>query len=393
MRDETRLLHIEPDGAPFRALTTPVHRGSTIIFETVEGFLSRHDRFYDGYSYGLYGHPASRSLAQHVAMIEGGSHCLIVPSGMAAISLVNLALLKAGDHVLLPEAAYGPAREAAVRFLSGLGVRAGFYDPLCGSGIKQVLLPETKLVWVESPGSFTMEVQDLPAIAGAVHDQGALVAADCTWASPLGFKALGHGADITIQALSKHVGGHSDLLLGAVTVASEPLFRSLKDVTRHLGLGVSPDDCFLALRGLGTLSARLERQTGAALGIASALRSHPEIRRVLYPPLPDDPGHAIWSRDFTGASGVFSIVLRQRGEAELAAFIEGLRLFQIGASWGGLHSLIAPVRRGSSAAIDTCLKNGPLLRLSIGLEHPEDLLADLLEGLTRYGASAQVAAE
>lgn len=393
MRDETRLLHVEQDDAPFRALTTPVHRGTTITFETVEAFLSRHDQFYDGYSYGLYGHPASRSLAHHMAEMERGSHSLIVPSGMAAISLVNLALLSAGDHVLLPQAVYGPARKAATEFLAKAGVHATFYDPLCGAGIAAALRPQTRLVWVESPGSFSMEVQDVPAIAERAHAAGVLVAADCTWASPLGFKALTHGADISVQALSKHVGGHSDLLLGAVTVASEPLFRSLKDRSRHLGLGVSPDDCFLALRGLGTLATRLERQTGAALQVAHWLKAHPAVQRVLYPPLPDDPGHAIWSRDFTGASGVFSIILREGSDAALAAFVEGLRLFKLGASWGGLHSLIAPVGRGTSPTADACLGRGPLLRLSIGLEHVDDLIADLESGLSRYRPVSEAAAE
>jgi cystathionine beta-lyase len=384
MRDETRLLHANRDDEPFRALTTPVHRASTLLFPTVEEFLTRHTRFYDGYSYGLYGHPASRALAGQIAALEGGSRALIVPSGMAAISVVNLALLRPGDHVLLPDAVYVPARSAAENFLSALGVTPTFYDPLIGAGIAALFQPTTRLVWVESPASFTMEVQDVPAIAAAAHDRGALVAADCTWASPLGFKALSHGADIAVQALSKHVGGHSDLILGSVTVNDEALYRRIKDASRYLGLGVSPDDCFLAQRGLGTLATRLERQTASAMKIAGALSGHPCIERELFPPLPGDPGHTLWRRDFTGASGVFSVVLQPNGEAALADFLERLRLFRIGASWGGLHSLVAPARLDGSRSVVPWQEAGPVVRFSIGLEHPDDLLEDVLEGLDRY---------
>ncbi|GAA4130533.1 cystathionine beta-lyase [Aminobacter aganoensis] len=393
MRDETRLLHTAVDDLPFNALTPTVHRASTIVFPTVESFLSRHTRFYDGYSYGLYGHPASRNLAAQIAALEGGVRSLIVPSGMAAIMVTNLALLRAGDHVLLPDPVYGPSRSSAKQFMSGLGVEASFYDPLCGVGIAALMRPNTRLVWVESPASFTMEVQDLPAIAQAAHAHGALVAVDGTWASPLGFKALSHGADIAMQALSKHVGGHSDLLLGSVTVASEELFRRIKDASRFLGLGVSPEDCFLALRGLGTLAARLERQTASALKIAARLAEHPGVARVIYPPLPGDAGHALWRRDFQGGCGVFSVVLQPRAENRLAACVDGLRLFHIGASWGGLHSLVAPVQIEGTRTVSPWRDRGPLVRFSIGMEHPDDLLEDIELGLDRYGFDREVAAE
>jgi cystathionine beta-lyase len=384
MHDETRLLHLDSDDEPFRALTTPIHRASTLIFPTVEDFLARHTRFYDGYSYGLYGHPASRALARQMAALEGGSRALILPSGMAAISVVDLAILRPGDHVLLPDAVYAPARSAAERFLSALGVTPTFYDPLAGAGIAELFQPTTRLVWVESPASFTMEVQDVPAIATAAQAHGVLVAADCTWASPLGFKALHHGADVAVQALSKHVGGHSDLILGSVTVDDEALFRRIKDASRYLGVGVSPDDCFLAQRGLGTLATRLERQTASAMKIAAALNGHPCVERVLFPPLPDDRGHNLWRRDFTGASGVFSVVLEPHGDTALAAFLEHMRLFRIGASWGGLHSLVAPARLDGSRSVVPWQAAGPVVRFSIGLEHPDDLVEDILEGLHRY---------
>jgi cystathionine beta-lyase len=391
MHDETRLLHSDSDDEPFRALTIPVHRASTLVFPTVEDFLTRHSRFYDGYSYGLYGHPASRALAGQIAALEEGSRAIIVPSGMAAISVVNLALLRPGDHVLLPDAVYAPARSAAEGFLSALGVTSTFYDPLAGAGIAKLFQPTTRLVWVESPASFTMEVQDVPAIAAAAHDRGALVAADCTWASPLGFKALRHGADVAVQALSKHVGGHSDLILGSVTVGDEALFRQIKDASRYLGLGVSPDDCFLAQRGLGTLATRLERQTASAMKVAGALSGHPGVERILFPPLPGDRGHALWCRDFTGASGVFSVVLEPNRDAALAAFLEQMSLFRIGASWGGLHSLVAPARLDGSRSVVPWQGAGPVVRFSIGLEHPDDLIGDILEGLDRYRPLNRVA--
>ncbi|WP_193367788.1 trans-sulfuration enzyme family protein [Pelagibius marinus] len=384
MHDETRLLHCDSDDEPFRALTTPVHRASTLVFPTVEEFLARHSRFYDGYSYGLYGHPASRSLAKQIATLEGGSRALIVPSGMAAISVVNLALLRPGDHVLIPDAVYAPARAAAEGFLSAMGVTSTFYNSLAGVGIAELFRSTTRLVWVESPASFTMEVQDVPAITAAAHDHGALVAADCTWASPLGFKALRHGADVAVQALSKHIAGHSDLILGSVTVDDETLFRRIKDASRYLGLGVSPDDCFLAQRGLGTLSTRLGRQTESAVKVAGILAEHPCVKQVLYPPLPGDPGHVLWCRDFTGASGVFSVVLEPSGDTALAPFLEQMRLFRLGASWGGLHSLVAPARLDGARSAVPWQGAGPVLRFSIGLEHPDDLIDDLLAGLERY---------
>lgn len=393
MRDETLLLHTDAADLPFRALTPAVHRASTIVFPTVAEFLSRHTQFYDGYSYGLYGHPASRSLATQIAVLEEGVRCLIVPSGMAAITVTNLALLRPGDHVLLPDTVYGPARAAAQNFLATLGVSPTFYDPCAGADIAALMQPRTRLVWVESPASFTMEVQDLPAIVAAAHACGALVAVDGTWASPIGFKALRHGADIAVQALSKHIGGHSDLLLGSVTVGSEDLFRRIKDTSRHLGLGASADDCFLALRGLGTLAARLERQTAAASNIIGRLIGHPAIERILYPPLTDDPGHELWARDFLGACGVFSAILRPGGDGDLVRFLEQLRLFRIGASWGGLHSLVAPAKLEGARTVNPWCEGASLVRFSIGLEHPDDLVADLEAGLDRYGDGREAAAE
>ncbi|MEO3432323.1 cystathionine beta-lyase [Inquilinus sp. CAU 1745] len=382
MREETRLIHGDArPHADFPTLTAPVHRASTIVFPTVQSFLDRHQQFYDGYSYALYGHPASRELEARIADLEEGVRAVAVPSGLSAITLVNLAFLESGDHVLVPDTVYSPARNVCGGLLSGLGIETTYYDPNETGCVADLIRPETRLIWVESPGSMTMEIQDLPAIAAAARARGVTVAVDNTWASPLFHKPLTLGADLSVQAVSKHIGGHADLILGVVTAADETIFRKLKDTSRNLGLGVSPDDCWLALRGLGTLSARLARQSESALQIATWLSEHPAVERVLYPALASDPGYALWRRDFTGASGVFSVLLRPASADAVAAAIEGLRFFRIGASWGGLHSLVAPSDPRGIRTVQPWTADGQLVRLSIGLEHPDDLIADLERGL------------
>lgn len=391
MHSETEILRDWGDGLPFPALTVPPHRGSTLLFDTVAQFLDRHAQFYDGYSYGLYGHPAARALERAIAAIEGGRRCLVTPSGMAAITLVNLTVLVAGDEVAIPLSAYGPSQAAARDLLGPLGVTACFYDPQ--ADLRSVLTERTRLVWVETPGSFGMDMADLPQAVAVAHAAGALVACDGTWASPLGFRALAHGADFAVQALSKYVSGHSDVLMGSVSVADEARFRALKDHARTLGFGVSPDDCALTLRGLGTLAVRLARQSETALRLADWLRGQPGVVRVLHPALPDDPGHGLWKRDFRGAGAVFSVLLEPDLAENLPAFLEQCRIFRIGASWGGLHSLFAPADmarlRGTAAWAD----RGPLVRISAGLEAFEDLQQDLAEGLGRYRRGARRAAE
>lgn len=382
MKTETVLLQLWGDDLPFPALTVPPHRGSTLLYDSVAKFMDRHRQVYDGYSYGLYSHPAARALEKAMATIEGGVRAALTPSGMAAITLVNLTVLSAGDEVLIPESAYGPSRQAARQLLGQLGIGLRFYAP--GANVGELLSPRTKLVWVEAPGSFGMEMQDIPSIVSAAHCAGAAVAADGTWASPLGFRALSHGVDFAVQALSKYVSGHSDVLMGSVAVADEARFRALKDRSRSLGYGVSPDDCALTLRGLGTLAVRLDRQAATALALAGWLSTQPGVARVLHPALPTDPGYALWARDFTGAGAVFSVLLDPRHSANLPAFLENCEIFRIGASWGGLHSLVAPadmsVLRGTAEWVDA----GPLVRIGVGLEAFEDLQRDLSRGLARY---------
>jgi len=391
MKRDTKLLHIDASDLPFPALTVPVHRGSTIVFDTVSEFLDRHRAFYDGYAYGLYGHPALRALEKAIATLEGAEKALITPSGMAAITLVNLTALQAGDGVLIPTSAYGPARQAADALLAPLGIDVTFYPP--DADVSPLISSRTRLVWVEAPGSFGMEMQDVPAIVAAAHARGAEVAADATWASPLGFHALSHGVDYAVQALSKYVSGHSDVLMGSVAVGDQSRFRRLKDRMKALGYGVSPDDCYLTLRGLGTLSVRMDRQSATALELAQWLDGRDGVTRVLHPALVNDPGHPIWLRDFAGAGSVFSVLLDPRYSNNLAAFLEQLSIFRIGASWGGLHSLVAPADMRAMRSSSNWADTGPLVRISIGLEAAEDLRDDLELGLERYMRQFENAAQ
>ncbi|MBU4530602.1 MAG: PLP-dependent transferase [Hoeflea sp.] len=391
MKAETELLKNWGDDLPFRALTVPPHRGSTVLFDTVAEFFDRHRQFYDGYSYGLYSHPAARALEKAMAALEGGARAVLAPSGMAAITLVNLTVLSSGDEVLIPKSAYGPSRQAALHLLGQLGIAARDYAP--DADISNLLSPRTRLVWVEAPGSFGMEMQDVPAIVAAAHRAGAAVASDGTWASPLGFRALSHGVDFAVQALSKYISGHSDVLMGSVAVADEARFRALKDRSRTLGYGVSPDDCALTLRGLGTLAVRLDRQAATALALAEWLSTQTGVTRVLHPALPGDPGHALWARDFTGAGAVFSMLLDPGYAANLPAFLENCDIFRIGASWGGLHSLLAPADMSVLRDTHQWADAGRLVRIGVGLEALEDLQRDLERGLGRYRGAARDAAE
>lgn len=376
--DDTSHIHPpERSRQPFQAVAMPVERASTIVFDDLEAFETRAERVYDGFSYGLYGTPTSRLLEDHIAQLEGASRALVVPSGMAAMTLATMAVCKSGDRVLMPETLYGPARDMILRFLGPLGIAAQSYDPRLDAGIAELLDERTQLVWVESPGSGTFEVQDVPAIVAAAHKAGALVAADNTWASHLLFKPLAHGVDIAMQALSKHAGGHGDLLMGSLAVRDEGLFRRLKDTARFLGYGVSPEDCALCERGLMTMPVRMRHAAASAAEIVTRLSQRPEVVRILHPAVPDHPGHKVWQRDFAGAAAVFSIVLRPELAPLQGKILRRMRLFKLGASWGGVHSLIAvnDPRKGR-ASLDW-LPSGPVWRLSIGLEAIEDLVADL----------------
>ena len=377
----TKLIHSDakvPEG--FRSLNTPVYRASTVLFPSAASVSDEWDQYEFGYTYGLYGTPTVLELAARICELENGYRTLISPGGQSAISLINLALLKAGDHILVPHSIYAPNRLFASRMLKHFGVEITFYDPNLGARIASLLKENTRLVWCESPGSVTMEVQDVPAICEAAHRAGALVVLDNTWSAGVLFDAFAHGVDITMQALTKYVGGHSDLLLGSVTARDKAVFDRIGMGQHLVGLAVSPDEASLALRGLKTLAVRLKAIEASALDLARWLATRPEVKLVLHPALESCPGHEFWNRDFSGSAGVFSIVFRREFQKEkVLAFVDALELFKIGYSWAGVTSLaVAYDFHGN--------KNRPdyghrIVRLNIGLEDVEDLREDLRQAL------------
>ena len=395
---KTKLIHSDvrvPEG--FKSLSLPVFRGSTVLFPNASVVDDHWNQYEAGYTYGLYGTPTALELAGRICELEQGDRTILAPGGQAAISLINFSFLKTGDHILVPESIYGPNRKFAGQVLRRFGVEVTFYPPTMGgelrsagqpgaavptrTGTMQSLFREnTRLVWCESPGSITMEVQDVPAIVEAAHRAGTLVVLDNTWSAGVYFDAFAHGVDITMQALTKYVGGHSDLLLGSVTVRDHALYERLGSTQQLVGCGVSPDDCSLALRGMKTLAVRLKAIQESALELARWLATRPEIELVLHPALPSCPGHELWKRDFTGSAGVFSIVFqRQFSKPQVLAFVDSLELFKIGYSWGGVTSLAVAYDFHSTP-------NRPdyahrIVRLNIGLEDVEDLKADLARAL------------
>lgn len=380
---QTRVLHSQariPEG--YRSLATPVYRGSTTLFPAASSVTDEWDQERVGYTYGLYGTPTALELAARICELESGRHTMLAPGGQSAISLIDFALLDAGDHILVPQSVYGPNRSLTTSLLSRFGVNATFYDPCVGLEIAELFTAKTRLVWTESPGSITMEVQDLPAIAEVAHARNALVVLDNTWSAGVLFDAFAHGADVSMQAITKYVGGHSDLLLGSITVRDPDIYRLLGDARQVIGAAVSPDDCSLALRGLQTLAVRLAAIEASALEIARWLARRPEVERVLHPALPSCPGHEFYTRDFLGSSGVFSIVL-QTGTTRDAvrSFVDALQLFEIGYSWGGTRSLAVAYTFGAASWRPSY--DHRLVRLSIGLETAADLIADLEQGLTK----------
>lgn len=378
---KTRLIHSEvqvPQG--YRSLASPVFRGSTTLFPDAASVDDRWDQYEAGYTYGLYGTPTTLELAGRICELEKGHRTIITPGGQGAIALINLAFLKSGDHILIPESVYTPNRKLARHVLRRFGVDAGFYPPEIGSGIKDLLRENTKLVWCESPGSITMEIEDVPAIVQAAHDRGVLVVLDNTWSAGIYFDAFAHGVDITMQALTKYVGGHSDLLMGSVTVKDAKLYQQLGATQQLLGSAASPDDCGLALRGMRTMAVRLKHIEASASQVVRWLATRPEIERVLHPALEGSPGHELWKRDFTGSTGVFSVVFKAEAtKDEVLAFVDTLELFEIGYSWGGVTSLaVAYDFHGSKGRPNYGHR---IVRLNVGLEDPEDLIADLEHSL------------
>lgn len=380
---QTRLLHSNataPEG--YRSLATPVYRGSTTLFPSASAVTDQWDQERVGYTYGLYGTPTSLELAARICELENGRHTILTPGGQSAISLIDFALLNTGDHILVPLSVYRPNRTLTTALLSRFGVSATFYDPLIGAGIASLIQENTRLIWTESPGSVTMEVQDIPAIVAAAHARNVTVVLDNTWAAGVLFDAFAHGIDVTMQAITKYVGGHSDLILGSITVRDDALHQRIGAARQVIGCAVSPDDCSLALRGLQTLGVRLETVERSALEIARWLANRPEVELVLHPALPSCPGHEFWKRDFSGASGVFSIVFKSGPSREqVFAFVDALQLFEIGYSWAGTTSLA--VAYTIARAPSRPHYDHRLVRFSIGLESTNDLIADLERALPK----------
>jgi cystathionine beta-lyase len=355
----------------------PVYHASTVLYPNAEDFLARRSRFV----YGRRGTPTSEALENALRELEGPACAgvALLPSGLAAISTALLSLLNAGDHLLVTDSVYEPTRKFCDRVLTRYGIATTYYDPLIGARIAELMQQNTRAVFVESPGSLSFEIQDVPAIAAAAHARGAIVLMDNTWASPLYFRAFEKGVDLSIQAGTKYIGGHSDVMLGTVS-ANKDAWERLRDTVHLLGLCVGPDDMYLGLRGLRTLGVRLAQHHGAGLKIARWLEHRPEVARVLHPALESCPGHAVWKRDYSGASGLFSFVFKPVSEKAVHAFVNELRLFGIGPSWGGFESLAIPFNCSKVRTATRWAPGGPTVRLHIGLEDVDDLIGDLERG-------------
>jgi cystathionine beta-lyase len=390
-RFATRLTQLGRAGSRVHGFVNPpLVRGSTVLHPHLEHRRTEGSRRHEqALVYGTHGTPTHFALENAIAEIEGGTRCQIVSSGLSAITTPLLAFLKTGEHVLVPDSVYGPTRRFCDGMLADFGIATTYYDPMItAEALGGLMRPETTVLFLESPGSHTFEVQDVPALAAVAHAHGARVMIDNTWGIHF-FQPFRHGVDISIQAATKYIGGHSDIILGAVTVASDADWVRLRDAAMSLGQYASPDDCWLALRGIRSLGVRLKAQMENGLLIARWLAERPEVLRVLHPALPGAPGHEFWKRDFTGATSLFGVVLKPDYSVEaVGAMIDCMTLFGIGASWGGFESLILPTSGTIHRTAGTGRFGGEMLRLHIGLEDPADIKADLERGFARLAEVA-----
>jgi len=369
-----------------RLVNPPVHRGSTVLFDSVAEMGAAAPAFGKSY-YGLHGSPTTWSLAEALTELEpGAGGTMLYSSGLAAVTAALMTVLSAGDELLMVDSVYGPTRRFCDGLLRRYGVATRYYDPLIGAEIAGLIGERTRAVFLESPGSLTMEVQDVPAICAAARARGVVTLIDNTWATPLFFPALAAGVDLTILAATKYIAGHADVMLGSVT-ATPAWYGKLERTSWDLGHAVSPDDAWLGARGLRTLDVRLRRHEENALRVAEWLQAQPQVAAVLHPALPACPGHALWARDFRGSSGLFSFVLRGGGDADRARLIDALTLFGLGYSWGGFESLAVPVDPQRLRTAAPWRAEGPLVRLHVGLEDPADLIEDLAAALAGYPTS------
>ena len=362
----------------------PVYHASTLLYRSVDDYLAGRG----SYNYGRICTPTSEALSNAIAVLEGETCAgvALLPSGLAAASVALMSVLKTGDHVLVTDSVYGPTRKFCDKVLTNFGITATYYNPRIGAGIAALLQPKTRAVYVESPGSLTFEVQDVPAIAAAAHARGIFVLMDNSWASPLYYRALEKGVDLSIQSATKYIGGHSDVMLGTVS-ANKGAWPALIDQVLTMGL-LGPDDMYFGLRGLRTLGVRLARHYASGLKVARWLEQRPEVVRVIHPTLESHPDHAIWKRDYSGACGLFSVVLKPAPQKAVHAFIEALTLFGIGASWGGFESLVIPFDAAPIRTAIVWASEGPTLRFHIGLEDADDLIGDLERGFAVMARSS-----
>lgn len=383
LQRDTIVAHAGRDPERYQgALNTPIFRASTVLFPDVASYEKRNADDYKAMRYGIYGTPTTFALEEAVARLEGGHAAVALPSGLAAIVAALAAFAKTGAHLLICDSVYQPTRNFCDKRLRPLGVAIEYYDPLIGAGIADLIRSETTAVLCESPGSHTFEMQDLPAIAAAAHAKGVAVLADTTWGTPYFFRSFEHGVDVSIHAGTKYIAGHSDVMLGVI-VTNEKYWLKVRRAVADYGYCVSPDDCYLALRGLRTIGVRMRAQQQSALRIARWLRARAEVLRVLYPALEGDPGYAIWKRDFSGAASLFGVILKPASDKAVAALIDAFDLFGIGSSWGGFESLAIRADPGKYRSATRWNAGGPLLRFHIGLEHPDDLIADLEHGFAQ----------
>lgn len=381
---DTKLVYLGRD--PIRdcgSVNPPVYRTSTVIFPDYATFNGFETGKLDIRSYGRYGSPTTDGLEEALVALEGADHAIITASGLSAITTSLLAFLSSGDHVLIPDSIYSSARNFVTKELVRFGIEVEFYEPTIGAEIAKLMKKNTKVVYCESPGSLTFEMQDIPAIAKVAHAGGAILIADNTWATPLLQKPFAMGVDISIHSCTKYIGGHSDLVMGAVLCKKEH-FATLKRAHRNLSAATSGDNAYLALRGLRTIAVRLKQHELHAIEVATWLQKVPEVKRVLFPALPTDPGHALWKRDMTGASGLFGVELVAANDKALGAMLDGLKHFGMGFSWGGFESLIISYKPASMRSVTKFDENATFLRLHIGLESPRDLIKDLDAGFARF---------
>ena len=390
LKQETRLTTLGRDGVrDFDFVNPPLVRGSTVLHPSVGDMRERVRRRAAGddsmpVAYGVYGTPTHHAFCDALTALEGGHRSWALPSGLAACTIAILAYVRQGDHVLVPDSVYSPTRRFCCDTLARYGIEATFYAPCIGDEIEQQFRATTRVLFMESPGSLTFEVQDVPRLAQIARRHGAVSVIDNTWATPLYLQPLALGVDVSVHAATKYIGGHSDLLIGTVT-ANQQAWPALRDAIHQYGLTTSPDDCWLALRGLRSMAARLARHRDTAERLIAWLREQPEVARVLYPALPEDPGHALWRRDFRGASGLFGVVLAATvNERALQQMVDRLQLFGRGYSWGGFESLLVPVRPERTA--EPLPPSGPMFRISAGLEDADDLIADLHTGFEQLRA-------